>query len=129
MTIAECAVQLVVDNWPSRYAKRCTNSISERRDYPHPHPPAHTRAFYIAPHSIFPGFGANSVPWDLNNKNISLIFHKTAFWFAHEILNYKKKNRLSQKFALNPAFILGVYKVRLNERLPNMVSKLSLDNI
>ena len=26
MTIAECAVQLVIDNWPSRNAKRCTTS-------------------------------------------------------------------------------------------------------
>ena len=24
MTIAECAVQLIIDNWPSRNAKRCT---------------------------------------------------------------------------------------------------------
>ena len=27
MTIAECAVQLVIDNWPSRNAKRCISNI------------------------------------------------------------------------------------------------------
>ena len=28
MTIAECAVQLIIDNWPSRNAKRCITYLS-----------------------------------------------------------------------------------------------------
>ena len=33
MTIAECAVQLVIDNWPSRNAKRCSRAISDFENF------------------------------------------------------------------------------------------------
>ena len=78
---------------------------------------------------FFQAFGANPVPWDVNNKTMPF-FNKNCFLGSRTrgIPNFGNTSGC-QKIKFSSRYYFRDWMVRLDERFLNVVSKLSLGNV
>ena len=68
-------------------------------------------------------FGDNPVPWDVNNKTMSFSLIKNVFFDLRTRNKILKMLREAKQYIFNPAFILGILNVLLDERIFQMRSQ------
>ena len=84
--------------------------------------------FILHRSQLFRVLGANPVPWDVSNKTMPFS-NKNCFYGSrtrNKILNIMGG---AKKIKFLTHLHIRVYKIRLDERIPKLVSKLNLDNI